>query len=187
MNRYLFLAIITAVSAALQIPQLQAVTIWNANLIQHGEWWRILSGNFTHTNLIHLVMNMAALWIMAYLFRPTANNLLIVLVSGSAFVGTCLLSSDMTTYAGLSGVLHSIFAFYSLTEAINGRRSSWLLVIGVIAKIGYEQWFGASASTAALINARVAIEAHLAGGIFGLLAAYMLHIKKAFLSQKRPL
>ncbi len=77
----------------------------------------------------------------------------------------------MQFYVGLSGTLHGLFAYYALNEALNGRRSSWLLVLGVIGKVGWEQWFGASASTAELIGARIATEAHLAGLVGGLLLA----------------
>lgn len=186
MNRYLLLTIITVISAILQLPQIQATVIWHATLIEQGEWWRILTGNFTHTNVTHLIMNMAALWIITYLFRPTASSLLFILISSAIFVGGSLLFDNLTIYAGLSGVLHSIFAYYALCEALSGRRSSWLLVIGVIAKIAYEQWFGPSSSTAALIEANVAIEAHLAGGVFGTACAILVNLSRKWSLINKP-
>ena len=108
------------------------------------------------------------------MFKPTARQLLIPLLLTSLAVGVMILASDMQSYIGLSGTLHGLFAYYALNEALNGRRSSWLLVLGVIGKVAWEQWFGASASTAELIGARVATEAHLAGLISGLLLSVML-------------
>ena len=178
MNRTLFLTIITILCTVSQLPQYQAVTLWNIRLIEQGEWWRILSGNFTHTNNIHLVMNMAALWVIAFLFRPTSKSLFLILLSSALFVGSSLLYSNLGIYAGLSGVLHGLFTFYALSEVFEGRKSSWLLVIGVVVKVTYEQLFGAPASTAELINAKVAIEAHLAGVIFGVIAAVVVAVHK---------
>jgi len=45
----------------------------------------------------------------------------------------------MVNYVGLSGTLHGLFAFYALKEALGGRKSSWLLVIGVMLKVASEQ------------------------------------------------
>lgn len=181
MNRYLLLIVVALIAVILQYPQFHSISFWDLNLIQQGEWWRILTGNFTHTNWPHLAMNIAALAVMVYLFTPTAKNLSLLLILLSICVGLSLMLSNLGSYAGLSGVLHGIFAYYALTEALEGRRSSWLLVIGVIAKIGYEQLFGAASSTAELINARVAIEAHLSGGLSGILTAVAL-----FMYKKRP-
>ena len=174
-----FLVIVTALCVLFQLPDIQSTVIWNIDDIHQGHWWRILTGNFTHTNLIHLAMNVGALWIMAFLFRPTSCSLAGVLLTSGFTVGAFLLfSSNLYSYAGLSGILHGIFAYYSLNEALSGRRSSWLLVIGVIAKIGYEQFYGASAETARLIGAQVATEAHLFGGISGLLLAVVIHLRQ---------
>ncbi len=169
MNLYLLLFIVTIGCFGLQFEPLNQLTAWQLTSIQDGQWWRIVTGNFTHTNFTHLAMNLLGLWVISYFFKPTARSLSILLVSISTLVGISLLATSLHSYVGLSGTLHGIFAFYSLNEALNGRKSSWLLVIGVIAKVLSEQWLGASTSTAELIQARVAIEAHLSGLIFGLL------------------
>ncbi len=165
------LIILTALSGLLQLPQLQPLVIWNIDLIENGQWWRIITGNLTHTNGAHFFVNIAALWIVAYLFRPKTIPLTITIIILSAVVGFSLIWFNFHTYAGLSGVLHGLFAFYAFREALHERKSSWLLVIGVCAKIGYEQLYGASESTASLIDATVAVEAHLVGGIAGILLA----------------
>lgn len=169
MNLYLLLLAISLLSLSLQWPALHELTLWHASAIEQGQWWRILTGNLAHTNFSHWVMNIAALWLICFVFKPNARQLLLPLTLVSLAVGVMIFASDIQIYLGLSGALHGLFTYYALNEAIFGRRSSWLLVLGVIGKVGWEWEFGASASTAELIGAPVATQAHLAGVISGLL------------------
>ena len=112
-------------------------------------------------------MNLAGLWIISYLFQPSKKQLVLALLVISLVTGIALLFSSIQIYVGLSGTLHGLFGLFALSEALNGRRSSWLLALGLIAKIAWEQLIGPSSTTGELINARVAIEAHLAGALAG--------------------
>lgn len=161
--------------ALAQWPALQPFITWDASLIQDGQLWRLLSGNFTHTNLAHLAMNTAGLWVIAFFFRGAfqVKEWFGILILSSLAIGIGLLASDTQVYLGLSGTLHALFAYYALKEALNGRHSSWLLVIGVIAKVAYENILGAPESTATLIQARVATEAHLVGMVAGLVLGFI--------------
>lgn len=150
-----------------QLEPVQAWVVWDKNAIADGQWWRILTGNFSHTNYSHLLMNLAGLWIISYLFQPNKKQLLSALLLISLVTGFALLLSSIQIYVGLSGTLHGLFGLFALREALNGRNSSWLLVFGLIAKIAWEQFVGPSSTTGELINARVAIEAHLAGALAG--------------------
>nr|WP_255091614.1 rhombosortase [Vibrio aestuarianus] len=164
---YLTLMTISLICFVLQFEPLATFSEWNLSAIKTGQWWRILTGNFTHTNFVHLGMNLAGLWVIHFVFQPSSKRLLLSLVITSLVVGVSLFFSSMQMYVGLSGALHGVFAYLALQEALQGRRSSWLLVVGVIVKVVWEQVFGASVSTSELINARVAIEAHLAGMLAG--------------------
>ncbi|WP_122053886.1 rhombosortase [Vibrio sp. Evd11] len=150
-----------------QLEPVQAWVVWDKNAIADGQWWRILTGNFSHTNHSHLLMNLAGLWIISYLFQPSKKQLVLALLVISLVTGIALLLSSIQIYVGLSGTLHGLFGLFALSEALNGRRSSWLLVLGLVAKIAWEQLVGPSSTTGELINARVAIEAHLAGALAG--------------------
>ena len=112
-------------------------------------------------------MNLVGLWIISYLFQPTRKQLISALVLISLVTGLALLLSSIQIYVGLSGTLHGLFGLFAPREALNGRKSSWLLVLGLVAKIAWEQLIGPSSTTGELINARVAIEAHLAGALAG--------------------
>ncbi|MEP7766379.1 hypothetical protein, partial [Sanguibacter sp. 26GB23] len=56
-------------------------------------------------------------------------------------------------------------------------KTGWLLLIGILIKVGHEQIFGASQDIADLINATVAIDAHLFGTISGLTIIVILYGK----------
>lgn len=156
-----------------QFDPIQAWVVWDHNAIADGQWWRIVTGNFSHTNLSHLAMNLIGLWVISYLFQPNAIRLITSLLIISLFTGTGLLLTNIQSYVGLSGTLHGLFGFFALTEALTGRRSSWLLVGGLIVKVAWEQFVGPSTTTGALINARVAIEAHLLGAVGGFILAWL--------------
>ena len=126
-------------------------------------------------------MNLAGLWIISYLFQPSKKQLVAALLVISLATGVALLFSRIQIYVGLSGTLHGLFGLFALKEALNDRKSSWLLVLGLIAKIVWELLIGPSSTTGELINARVAIEAHLAGSIAGgfMAVIFLLADKKA--------
>ncbi|EGQ8804533.1 rhombosortase [Vibrio parahaemolyticus] len=176
-NLYTLLTIISVICLVLQFEPMASLTEWHAYNIRHGEWWRIVTGNLTHTNFAHLGMNLAGLWVIAFIFRPSARNFSIVFLLLCAFVGAMNLLTSMSVYVGLSGVLHGLFGFWALREVFENRRSSLLLVAGLIAKIAWEQFYGPSTSTAAMIGARVAVDAHLFGAMGGLCMAL---IEKGF-------
>ena len=175
MRLFLLLITISLVCLGLQFEPFASLSEWHRQWISDGQWWRILSGNFTHTNFAHLAMNLAGLWVITFIFKPSEKSLLVILLVTSLAVGLLNFFSDMTSYVGLSGVLHGLFAYFALQEALRGRNSSWLLVVGVIAKVTWELTVGASQSTSDIIQARVAVESHLFGVISGLILAFMIN------------
>jgi len=72
-------------------------------------------------------------------------------------------------YVGLSGMLHGLFTYGAISDISTGVKSGYLLLLGVIIKVAYEQIFGASIQVTQMIDARVATEAHLVGVITGIL------------------
>ena len=176
---YPVLVFTTLLCVIFQIDIVQQWVIWDKSAIFDGELWRILTGNFSHTNISHLLMNLAALSGICFLFSPNRNQLITALLLISSATGIALLATDIELYVGLSGTLHGLFALFALKEAIEGRKSSWVLVAGVIVKVGWEQLYGASATTSSMIDARVAIEAHLAGTLAGIALALPCAYRKA--------
>ncbi|MGF1784878.1 rhombosortase [Photobacterium swingsii] len=168
-RHYLVFAVLLGVIA--QLPQLQPLLVWERSLILNGEVWRILTGNVTHTNWPHLMMNTFAFIIITFIFRKhiAAKQYTLLIVTISLIIGLCIFTTNMSWYAGFSGVLHGLFGWGAIQDIKSKTKGGWLLLAGLIAKIGWEQIFGGSVSSEALIGARVATEAHLFGAIAGTL------------------
>ncbi len=154
---------------------------YQQNLINQGQWWRIITGHFFHTNGYHLLLNLAGiilLWSLHGQFYQTKSYLLVFIVSALVCsFGIYFFSDNISIYVGLSGVLHGIFVWGALMDIINKDKTGYLLFIGVWLKIIHEQVYGASDDVAQLINANVAVDAHLWGAVGGLLAAIYLLIR----------
>jgi len=146
--------------------------------IQGLDTWRLLTGNLVHTNGYHLLLNLAGLVLLWALhgehYRIGRFVKVFVWCSVGTSVGLYFLSTDLIWYAGLSGALHGIFVWGACMDVRANMRSGWLLLIGVAIKVAYEQVSGSSPDVAALIDARVAIDAHLFGAISGLLLFAMM-------------
>ncbi|MCT7942997.1 rhombosortase [Shewanella holmiensis] len=145
--------------------------------IANGQIWRIVTGNLLHTNAWHLVMNLAGLWVIVFLhelhYKRHTPKLILLFISLCILegIGLYVFYPELKAYVGLSGVLHGLFTFGAVMDIRKGLRSGYLLLLGVVAKVAYEQYFGASAGITELINARVATESHLVGVFAGLICA----------------
>lgn len=153
-------------------PQASSWLAYYHTGIEQFELWRLLTATFCHTNFNHLAMNLAGLIITLALFIDTFKKIKLfpIIIFNSLFIGLVLFLFDPTViwYVGFSGVLHGLFSF-AVAEDI-ARKDSWgyLLGAGLVAKISYEQIYGAQQGTIDLINAPVLVNAHLYGAIAGI-------------------
>ena len=147
--------------------------VYQKQLLGQGEIWRLFTGHFLHTNIYHLLLNLAALimlWLLHGRFYSTLNyTALFLLTALITSLGLYYFSPDLQQYVGLSGVLHGVFVFGALMDIRAKDKTGYLLFIGVWLKIAHEQIYGASTDISTLIAANVAIDAHLWGALGGLL------------------
>ncbi len=147
--------------------------VYQRELIYQGEMWRLFTGHFLHTNGFHLLLNLAALfmlWALHGRFYTIINYLgLFLLCAVSTSVGIYYYNSSLIQYVGLSGVLHGVFVFGAIMDIYFKDKTGYLLFIGVWLKIAHEQVYGASRDVSDLIEASVAIDAHLWGAVGGLI------------------
>lgn len=140
---------------------------------QPEQIWRALTGHLLHSNHWHLVMNLGALLLMLMLHQLyyQLKSFALLLLSGCIGISVLLylFSPQIQIYVGLSGWLHCFITVGALLDIKHKILSGWLILLGVIAKVTYEQWQGPDPELAALIDANVAIDAHLYGVICGVL------------------
>jgi len=153
--------------------------------------WRALTGHLLHSNHWHLVMNLGALLLMLMLHQLyySLHSFALLLVSGCIGISLLLylFSPDIQIYVGLSGWLHCFITVGALLDIKHKIQSGWLILLGVIAKVAYEQWRGPDAELAALIDANVAIDAHSYGVICGLILGFVFVISaKPLENQAQP-
>ena len=164
-------------------PQSNQILAYYYTGIAQFELWRLITATFCHTNFNHLLMNAAGLIITLLLFIDTFKTIKIlpIIIFNSVFIGLALFLFEPTViwYVGLSGVLHGLFCYGAANDMHRKDRWGYLLGIGLVLKIAYEQLYGAQETTIKLINAPVLVDAHLYGAISGLLFySLILFLKK---------
>jgi len=144
---------------------------------QPEQFWRLITGHLLHSNHWHLVMNLGAfaLMLMLHQMHFGLKSFALLLVSGCVGISVLLFffSPDIQIYVGLSGWLHCFITVGALWDIRHKIKSGWLILLGVITKVSYEQWQGPDAALAKLIDANVAIDAHLYGVLCGLVFALL--------------
>ncbi|BDY05332.1 rhombosortase [Ferrimonas sp. YFM] len=154
-------------------PALTESLIWSRSGLEQGQWWRLVTGHLLHSNGYHLLMNLGGMAVMLGLFQPhfRARPLALLTLFSAVCIGLGVYwwVDGTQTYVGLSAILHAWFAYFAILDWRSGSRLGPLLLIGVLAKVIWENVVGASGDLATLIQARVAVEAHLYGVISALL------------------
>lgn len=151
-------------------------SFWFArDLIEQGQWWRLLNGHFIHANLVHLLLNMLALALVLALFDRVFDLyqwLLLIIIS--ALIQSMVLYLYMpkvTYYVGFSGVIHSLYVAGSIKLLTNAqeRRLGYILLCLVTLKLLTEGLGQGISVTEKMIGGHVLTEVHLMGAIIGLI------------------
>jgi len=156
----------------LQLTDLELALRFDRALIGRGEWWRLLSANFVHLGWNHLLLNLAGALLVFALFAPAVDNRqwaaaligVSLIVALAVYVG----NPEIRWYVGLSGTLHGLFTWGVAAELRRAPRFAGLLLLGVSAKLAWEQTIGALPGTAAAVGGEVVVDAHLYGAVAGL-------------------
>jgi len=100
--------------------------------IGQGEWWRLLSAHWVHSDGAHAAWDIAALLLLGLLFEPRLQwRLPLVLLAGTVAVDTWLWWGvpGLSHYCGLSGILNSLLIF-GLMQWWRDERHPLLLLVG---------------------------------------------------------
>jgi rhomboid family GlyGly-CTERM serine protease len=144
--------------------------------IEHGEVWRLFTGNFVHLGLGHLLEDMAGLVLLWLLYEDVLPGWRTpaVVCAGSLAVGLGLLIGDphVDWYVGISGALDTLWAAGALSLMRRRDRFGWMLAGVLLAKLVYEQCFGALPFSSVSSGGMVIVDAHLYGALAGALIGF---------------
>jgi rhomboid family GlyGly-CTERM serine protease len=142
--------------------------------LEHGQWWRLLTGHFVHLDLEHAVLNGLGLVLMWALFArdyPPARWLAIYLGAALAVsAGLWMFNPEIAWYVGASGALHGVMTAGTLAHLRRGDLDGWILAVFIVAKLAYEQFSGALPFAG---SPDTVVDAHLYGAVGGLALALL--------------
>jgi membrane associated rhomboid family serine protease len=135
-------------------------------LVDHGDWWRLITAAFLHASIVHIAFNMLALWwigapVEQYLGRVRFVGL--YLVAGLAGSAGALVAAPTLPVVGASGAIFGILGAMLILEwQATGRlggNALTLIVINLVIGFAYN---GAGGN--------ISIGGHVGGLIGGILA-----------------
>ena len=179
-GRAVFPLAVALVAVGVQLVAAQAVPVleYQRAAIEQGQWWRLLTGHLAHLSWAHLWLNLAGLALVWLLFGWVLNAAawLITLLAAMLGVSLGLLiwEPGLTTYVGLSGVLHGLIVAGAIAAIRTGERRALIMVAAVGAKVVVESFPGPSADTEALIGGQVVTDSHLCGAVTGVAVGLLL-------------
>lgn len=113
-----FAAIAATCIMLLLWPEALVSLRWQREALDAGESWRVISAHFVHMSLLHALLNLAGLALVFELLGVSAHPaeaVLVMLISALAIIGgLALLNPAIHWYAGLSGVVHGLWAGLAL-------------------------------------------------------------------------
>lgn len=172
------------IGAALGMAVIQAIpdaATWlryDRAAIVGGELWRMLTANFIHLGWEHLALNCAGLLAIGWLFAEDYSlrgwTIVLIACSLATSAGLLLFNPEIDWCVGMSGALHGLFVAGALAWVGDGVHLGYGLLVGVAAKLGYEQFVGAMPFSEGVIGGIVVTDAHLWGAVGGLAIGVIL-------------
>ncbi|HEY7496466.1 MAG TPA: rhombosortase [Candidatus Tectomicrobia bacterium] len=136
------------------------------------EPWRVLTAHLVHLGWAHLLLNMAALFVLSALFAQDIRPMQWVrgwCVSSVAVSGGLYCwHPNLAVYVGSSGVLHGLAAAAVVPLCRRGSRYAVWLIGGLVLKLGWEQCVNSMPGVSAWVGGPVIVNAHLYGTLGGL-------------------
>lgn len=139
--------------------------------LEAGEVWRLITAHLVHLGWGHLWLNLIALLLMAAIFDDAmrAGDWILAgcLGAGAIDLGLFLFHRDLAWYVGLSGVLHGLMVVGAFGLIRSASPIGYVLLVGLIAKLCWEQLSGPLPFSESTSGGPVLVEAHLYGTIGG--------------------
>jgi membrane associated rhomboid family serine protease len=100
--------------------------------VASGEWWRLFSGAFLHSGLVHLGMNMLLLWFLSQELEPALGRLQFLLLYVTALLGGSfgvLVASPLAPTVGASGAVFGLMGALIVFQ-LRAKQNPWSSGIG---------------------------------------------------------
>lgn len=107
------------------LPDSLAALEWQRSAIADGEWGRVLTAHFVHLDAHHLLFNLLGLALIVDLLMEAWTGtelatLMLVSALGTSVLLWCC-EPDVQWYAGMSGLLHGLWAGAALSVCLSHR------------------------------------------------------------------
>lgn len=161
--------------------------------IAAGQWWRLLTGNFVHLGWWHLFLNEMGLAVLVLLcpqyLSPAVWIRRLLLLSISLSLGLYFFVPQLSTYVGMSGVIHGLFVLGLVPQVLKKDLIAFGCLLYLLGKLGWEMYTGTPVSDAREIGGMVVLQAHLLGALaacaYGLIFGAFRHTEQFTLSRRR--
>ena len=161
--------LLAALLVALQALGLRDALEYRRAAVLHGQLWRLLTGNLVHLGWVHLLRDLAGLFLIWGLFASRLSErswLALMLVSALAVsLGLLACSPQVAWYVGISGVLFGLFCAGALLEWRERPRYAGALLLGMAAVIGWTLHAGTLPGETRDLGGAVVPQAHLYGAL----------------------
>ena len=161
--------LLAALLLALQETGLRDALEYRRDAVLHGQLWRLLTGNLVHLGWVHLLRDLAGLFLIWGLFAPRLGErtgLALILVCAMAVgLGLLAFSPQIAWYVGISGVLFGLFCAGALLEWRERPLYAGALLLGMAAVIGWTLHAGALPGETRDLGGAVVPQAHLYGAL----------------------
>ncbi|HZQ89671.1 MAG TPA: rhomboid family intramembrane serine protease [Gaiellaceae bacterium] len=133
--------------------------------VDHGDWWRLVTAMFLHGFLLHIGLNMFALWIIGRpveLYLGPTRFVLLYFVSGLAGSAGALVQSPTTPVVGASGAIFGVLGAmlileWQATGRLAGNALTWI-VLNLVINFAYNG-----------VGGNISVGGHIGGLIGGIL------------------
>ncbi|GAA0443331.1 hypothetical protein GCM10008983_20670 [Lentibacillus halophilus] len=139
---------------------------YNPAILEQGEWWRIVTSMFLHIGIVHLAMNMLAVFYLGSAVESIYGSVRFVMIYFLAGIGGGLASFAFTANisAGASGALFGLFGALLFFGVMHKQVFFRTMGMNVILLVGINIIFGLSVP-------QIDNGAHMGGLIAGFMAS----------------
>ncbi len=181
-NKYLVFISCLSVMIMLMPSHYRELFYFNIQLTYQGDYWRYLTGHFTHYSWLHCLSNLAGLYLLCLVFPNKGYKLnwfsasLFVIFSIS--LGLLVTSEIMKWYVGYSGVLIGLLSYSSVRTFAQNALLSFAFLLLTTTYIAGQTIFGGELVDAVVISGVSASSyAHLFGLISGVIYGIFENLK----------